>query len=86
MMRGIGESRSTLAEQADGSFEDVIAAVAPDGHHLLTRFRSSDEPPDVVGTEIGVLLCVLAGAFIVSVAAEANLKVCVAWPHWEVEI
>lgn len=77
--RGFGKDRSTLVEEADKSFEDATAAVTPAARSLIARLRSVDDPPDEVGIEFGVQLSAQAGAFIASVAAEANFRVSMTW-------
>jgi hypothetical protein len=46
---------------------------------LIARLRSIDDAPDEVGLEFGVQLSAQTGAFIASVAAEANFKVSMTW-------
>src|SRR6516165_670783 len=79
VMRGIGKDRSALVEKADQTFEDATAAVTPAARSLMARLRSIDDPPDEVGIEFGVQLSAQTGAFIASVAAEANFKVSLTW-------
>ena len=78
-MRGFGKDRSALVEEADKTFEAATAAVTPAARSLIARFRSIDDPPDEVGIEFGVQLSAQTGAFIASVAAEANFKVSMTW-------
>jgi hypothetical protein len=78
-MRGLGKDRSSLVEEADKTFEDATAAVTPAVRSLITRFRSFDDPPDEVGIQFGVQLSAQAGAFIASVAAQANFTVSMTW-------
>jgi hypothetical protein len=78
-VRGLGKDRSTLVEEADKTFEAATAAVTPAAHSLITRLRSIADPPDEVGVEFGVQLSAQTGAFIASVAAEANFKVSMTW-------
>jgi Trypsin-co-occurring domain 1 len=78
-MRGLGKDRSTLVEQADKTFEDATAAVTPAARSLIARLRSSDDPPDEVSVQFGVQLSAQTGAFIASVAAEANFGVSMTW-------
>ena len=77
--RGLGKDRSTLVEQADKTFEDATAAVTPAASSLITRLRSLDDPPDEVSVQFGVQLSAQTGAFIASVAAEANFSVSMIW-------
>jgi NTP-dependent ternary system trypsin peptidase co-occuring protein len=78
-VRGLGQDRSKLVEQADRTFEDATAAVVPAAHSLIARVRSIADPPDEVGIEFGLQLSAQAGAFIASAAAEANFKVSMVW-------
>ena len=79
VMRGRGKDSSALVEQADKTFEDATAAVTPAARSLIARLRSMDDAPDEVGIEFGVQLSAQSGAFIASVAAEANFKVSMTW-------
>jgi hypothetical protein len=79
VMRGIGRDQSNLVEKADKTFEDATAAVTPAARSLITRLRSIDDPPDEVGIEFGVQLSAQTGAFIASVAGQANFKVSMTW-------
>src|SRR5713101_9520678 len=74
VMRGIGKDQSTLVEKADKTFEDATAAVTPAARSLIAQLRSIDDPPAEVGIEFGVQLSAQTGAFIASVAAQANFK------------
>jgi hypothetical protein len=78
-MRGIGKDRADLVEKADKTFEDATATVTPAARSLIARLRAIDDPPDEVGIEFGVRLSAQTGAFIASVAAEANFKVSIIW-------
>lgn len=78
-MRGLGKDRSSLVEQADKTFEDATAAVTPAARSLIARLRSIDNPPDEVGIGFGVQFSAQTGAFIASVAAEANFTVSMTW-------
>lgn len=78
-VRGLGQDRSKLVEQADKTFEDATAAVTPAAQSLIARLRSIADPPDEVGIEFGLQLSAQTGAFIASVAAEANFKVSMTW-------
>ena len=75
VMRGLGKDRSSLVEEADKTFEDATAAVTPAARSLIARLRSIDDPPDEVAIQFGVQLSAQTGAFIASVAAEANFTV-----------
>ena len=77
--RGIGKDQFALVEKADKTFEDATASITPAARSLIARLRSVDDPPDEVGIEFGVQLSAQTGAFIASVAAEANFKVSMTW-------
>jgi hypothetical protein len=79
--RGIGRDRVGLVEEADKTFEDATAAVTPAARSLIARLRSIDNPPDEVGIVFGVQLSAQTGAFIASVAAQANFTVSMTWRH-----
>lgn len=78
-MRGLGKDRSALVEQADKTFEDATAAITPAARSLIARLRAMDDPPDEIGIEFGVQLSAQTGAFIASVAAEANFSISMTW-------
>jgi NTP-dependent ternary system trypsin peptidase co-occuring protein len=77
--RGLGRDRSGVVEEADKTFEQATAAVTPAARSLISRLRSMADPPDEVAVEFGVQLSAQTGAFIASVAAEANFKVSMTW-------
>lgn len=77
--RGLGKDRTSLVEAADKSFEDATAAVTPAARSLLARLRSIEDPPDEIGIVFGVQLSAQTGAFIASVAAQANFTVSMTW-------
>lgn len=77
--RGLGKDHSTLAERADKTFEEATASVTPAARSLITRLRSIEDPPDEIGINFGVQLSAQSGAFIASVAAEANFTVSMTW-------
>ena len=79
VMRGLGKDRSAVVEEANRTFEDATAAISPAARSLIARLRSMDDAPDEVGVEFGVQLSAQTGAFIASVAAEANFKVSMTW-------
>jgi hypothetical protein len=85
-MRGLGEDRSALVEKANKTFEDTTATVTPAAQGLITRLRSIADPPDEVGIEFGVQLSAQTGAFIASVAADANFKVSMTWRRQAAQI
>jgi Trypsin-co-occurring domain 1 len=78
-VRGLGQDRSKLVEQAGQTFENATAAVTPAARSLIARLRSASDPPDEVGIEFGLQLSAQAGAFIASAATEANFKVSMTW-------
>jgi len=78
-MRGLGKDSSALVEKADKTFEDATAAVTPAARSLIARLRSIEDAPDEVGIEFGLQLSAQTGAFIASVAAQANFKVSMTW-------
>jgi hypothetical protein len=78
-MRGLGKDHSALVEKADKTFEDATAAVTPAARSLIAQLRSIDDPPAEIGIEFGVQLSAQTGAFIASVAAQANFKVSMTW-------
>jgi len=77
--RGRGKDSSALAEEANKTFEDATAAVTPAARSLIARLRSIDNPPDEVGIVFGAQLSAQTGAFIASVAAQANFTVSMTW-------
>ena len=78
-MRGLGKDSSALVEKADKTFEDATAAVTPAARSLIARLRSIGDAPDEVCIEFGLQLSAQTGAFIASVAAQANFKVSMTW-------
>jgi hypothetical protein len=77
--RGLGRDRADLVDKAEKTLEDATAAVTPAARSLITRLRSIEDPPDEVAIEFGVQLSAQTGAFIASVAAEANFTVSMTW-------
>jgi hypothetical protein len=77
--RGLGKDRAALVQEADKTFEDATAAVVPAARSLLARLSSIEEPADEIGIMFGVQLSAQAGAFIASVAAQANFTVSMTW-------
>ncbi len=82
VMRGLKDS-TALLEQADKSFEAATATIPRAARSLISRLRSIEEAPDEIGIEFGVQLSAQTGAFIASVAAEANFKVSMTWRRAE---
>lgn len=83
-IRGL-KDHSALVEQADKTFQDATAAVTPAARSLIAQLRSMDDAPDEVGIEFGVQLSAQTGAFIASVAGQANFKVSLTWRRQAVE-
>jgi hypothetical protein len=79
VMCGIGKDHSALVAVADRAFEEVTAADSPAARSLITRLRSIDEPPDEVGIQFGAQLGAPTGAFIASLAGQANFTVSMTW-------
>jgi Trypsin-co-occurring domain 1 len=79
VMRGLGKDRPTLAERTDKTFEEATASVIPAARSLMERLRSIEEAPEEIAISFGVQLSAQSGAFIASVAAEANFTVSVIW-------
>jgi hypothetical protein len=75
VMRGLGKDRAALVEEADKTFEDATAAVTPAARSLIARLRSIEDAPD----EVGIVFGAQTGAFIASVAAQANFTVSMTW-------
>lgn len=82
VMRGLRDT-TALLQQADESFEAATAAIPLAARSLISRLRSIEEPPDEIGIEFGVQLSAQTGAFIASVAAEANFTVSMTWRRAE---
>jgi hypothetical protein len=82
-IRGLGKEHPTLAERTDKTFEEATASVTPAARSLVKRLRSIDDPPDEITIEFGVRLSAQTGAFVASVAAEANFTVSMTWRHSE---
>jgi hypothetical protein len=77
--RGLGKDHPALVEQAGKTFEDATATITPVARSLITRLRAIDNPPDEVGIQFGVQLSAQTGAFIASVAGQANFTVSMIW-------
>jgi Trypsin-co-occurring domain 1 len=82
VMRGLKDS-TALVQQADKTFEAATAAITPAARSLISRLRSIEDAPDEIGIEFGLQLSAQSGAFIASVAAEANFKVSMTWRRAE---
>jgi hypothetical protein len=82
VMRGLKDT-TALVQQADKTFEAATAAITPAARSLISRLRSIEDAPDEIGIEFGLQLSAQSGAFIASVAAEANFKVSMTWRRAE---
>lgn len=78
-VRGLGKDHAALAERTDKTFEEATASVTPAAQSLIARLRSMDDAPDEIGIGFGVQLSAQSGAFIASVAAQANFTVSMTW-------
>jgi hypothetical protein len=78
-MRGLGKDGLSLVERADKTFDEATAAVAPAARSLVAQLRSIGDPPDEISIDFGVQLSAQTGAFIASVAAQANFNVSMTW-------
>lgn len=76
--RGVGHDCSAVVEKADKTFQDATPAVTS-ARSLIGRLRSFEDPPDEVGIVFGVQPSAQSGAFIASLAAEANFTVSMIW-------
>ena len=79
VVRGLGRDGPTLAERTDKTFQEATAAVTPAAASLIAQLRSIGNPPAEIGIEFGVQLSAQTGAFIASVAGQANFKVSMTW-------
>lgn len=77
VMRGLKDSTVLV------HFEAATAAITPAARSLISRLRSLEEAPDEIGIEFGLQLSAQTGAFIASVAAEANFKISMTWHRAE---
>jgi len=77
--RGLGKDHSALVEQAGKTFEDATAAITPAARSLIARLRAVEDAPDEIGIQFGVQLSAQTGAFIASVAGQANFTVSMTW-------
>jgi hypothetical protein len=80
--RGGGVRRggpSDITEKATQTFETALEKIRPAAVELIAQFRNLHEPPQIAVVEFGVKLSAEAGAFIASVATEANFKVTLTW-------
>jgi hypothetical protein len=77
--RGLGKDHPALVEQAGKTFEDATATITPAARSLMARIQAIDDPPDEVGIQFGVQLSAQTGAFIASIAGQANFTVSMIW-------
>lgn len=70
---------SDVAEKVTQTFETALEKIRPAAVELIAQFRHLREPPHIAVVEFGVKLSAEAGAFIASVATEANFKVTLTW-------
>ena len=71
---GLVKDRSALVVEADKTFEDATAAVAPAARSPIARLRSIDDVPDEIAIQFGVQLSVQTGAFIASRRCPSQLR------------
>ena len=76
--RGLGKDHPALVEQAQ-DLEDATATITPAARSLIARLRAVEDAPDEIGIVFGVQLSVQTGAFIASVAGQANFTVSMTW-------
>jgi hypothetical protein len=79
--RGLGrdDQGSKVVQRTSQTFEEATAGVMPAAEALINRLKGLVDAPDEIGLEFGVQLSAEAGAFIASVAAEANFKISMSW-------
>jgi hypothetical protein len=79
--RGLGrdDQGSKVVQRTSQTFEEATASVTPAAQALIARLKGLVDAPDEIGLEFGVQLSAEAGAFIASVAAEANFKITMSW-------
>jgi hypothetical protein len=76
--RGVRQEKS-VAERTSKTFEEATESISPAAQTLINRLFGLQDPPDEINLEFGVQLSAEAGAFIATVAAEANFKVAMSW-------
>jgi hypothetical protein len=74
-----GGPREVVAEKVTQTFETALEKIRPAAVELIAQFRNLREPPQIAVVEFGVKLSAEAGAFIASIATEANFKVTLTW-------
>jgi hypothetical protein len=77
--RGLGKDHSALVEHVGKTFEDATAMITPAAQSLIARLRGVEDVPDEIGIQFGVQLSAQTGAFIASVAGQANFTVSMTW-------
>jgi hypothetical protein len=76
--RGVRQDKS-VGERTSKTFEEATAGITPAAQTLISKLMGLQDPPDEITLEFGVQLSAEAGAFIATVAAEANFKVAMSW-------
>jgi Trypsin-co-occurring domain 1 len=74
-----GGPSEVVAEKVTQTFETALEKIRPAAVELIAQFRNLSAPPQIAVVEFGVKLSAEAGAFIASVATEANFKVTLTW-------
>jgi hypothetical protein len=77
--RGLGRRAEDIAQRSSQTFEEATGSVTPAAQSLIGRLQQLEHPPEEIGLEFGIQLTAEAGAFIASVAAQANFKVSLTW-------
>ena len=77
--RGLGKDHPALVEQAGKTFEDATATITPVARSLIARLRAIEDAPNEIAVQFGVQLSAQTGAFIASVAGQANFTVSMTW-------
>jgi hypothetical protein len=77
--RGLRERAEGIAQRSTQTFEEATSSVTPAARSLIARLQQLENPPQEIGLEFGIQLTAETGAFIASVAAEANFKVSLTW-------
>jgi Trypsin-co-occurring domain 1 len=78
--RGWGEDRPRrVAEQANETFEAVVAKVRPAADAVLASLSGLRSAPDEITVEFAIQLTADAGICIASLGSSANFKVALSW-------
>lgn len=77
--RGLRERAGEVAQRSSQTFEEATSRITPAAQGLIGRLQELEPPPDEIGLEFGIQLTAEAGAFVATVAAEANFKVSLTW-------